>query len=93
MVDNEFIQERFTKLIVRKEEEVLKKALSQLLGREPQEIDWKQTTKFMRPTDPWNYHVAYNGITFGKLERELTLNMITVTFRPNVQVTQSKIQL
>ncbi len=76
------IEYRFNKAM-KAEEVLLKKVLSQFLGREVTTEDCK--TGFHRVIQQgkhWTYHLMYNEQILGRVERFLHLGRYTVTFTP-----------
>jgi hypothetical protein len=88
-----FNTEYLIREVIEAENEVIKKALSQLLDRELVEQDFMQVERFMLSGEFWEYKLAYNGIVFGSIQRELKLNHYSVTFLPSVKIHKKEVQL
>lgn len=68
----------------KKEEEVFKAVMRQVLGRDPVEEDAKKCTKLYRSDlDPINYWIAYDGITLGKVTFSFDGPKWGITFDPD----------
>jgi hypothetical protein len=76
------LQHEFAKKVRQSEEDILKRIIVQITGREATIEDAKDLTKCYYNGEPLNYDLAYKGQTIGKVRFELTGPNGSVTFYP-----------
>lgn len=75
MIDNQRLQDIFitqtssaVEMMQRKEEELLIKVLSNYLGREPKEEDFKRVTRYFYHDAIYKYQLSYDNILLGEVK-------------------------
>lgn len=77
------LRNQFVKAIIKKEEELVIKLLTEYLGREPKLEDYKRCTKIYHPGEPINYDFAFDDVTLGYVRYEIYGPKTTITFTPH----------
>jgi hypothetical protein len=75
--------DEFIKVVVKKQEEIIIKVLTEVLKREPTTDDFKECQRLVYPHfQPNDYIFAYKNIPLGFIKHEFEIGKATVTFTP-----------
>jgi hypothetical protein len=83
--DTSIIMDAAIKEMRRLEDELLKKVVSQLLGREPVREDGKRLTKVYREGEPLNYQLLFDNDPVGIVTFNVTGPSWGITFSPHIK--------